>query len=139
MHKDAAISLLKREGYTLVLYTEAECKTFTTRGVAPLLSLLEEGEDLCAFSAVDKVVGKAAAFLYVALGIRRVYALTLSESALALMQKAGIEVECEQITGRILNRDGTGFCPMESAVLEECDPATAIERIKKTLFDLRNG
>ena len=56
MHKDAAISLLKREGYTLVLYTEAECKTFTARGVAPLLSLLEEGEELCAFSSVDKVV-----------------------------------------------------------------------------------
>ena len=137
MHKNGAVSLLKEKGYTLVLYGDAECRTFTERGVSPLLSLLESGEDLRQYFAVDKVVGRAAAFLYIALGIRSVYAVTVSESAYRLMKEKGIEVEYEVRVDRILNRTATGFCPMESAVLEESDPAAAIEKIRKTLLSLR--
>ncbi len=137
MEKKAAAALLKREGYSLVLYNENEHKVFSSRGVAPLLSLLDSGEALCDFSAVDKVVGKAAAFLYIALGIRRVFALTVSESAYRLMCEQGVEVEYEALVSRILNRDGTGFCPMESAVLGESDPIYAIEKIRATLSKLR--
>ncbi len=137
MNKEAAVSLLKQEGYTLVLYNENECRVFCERGVAPLLSLLESGEVLAGFSAVDKVIGKAAAFLYVALGIRSVYALTMSESAYLLMREKKIFVECESIVPRILNRAGSGFCPMESAVLTQSDPELAIQKIKETLRELK--
>ena len=132
MQEINAVALLKKEGYTLILYNESEYRTERARGVAPLLSLLDSGEDASSFCAVDKVVGKAAAFLYILLGIRRIYALTVSESARALLEEHKIIVGYETCVDRIKNRDGTGFCPMESAVLFESDLSLAIDCIRKT-------
>ena len=139
MQETSAASLLKKEGYTLILYNESEYRTARARGVAPLLSLLDSGEDVSSFCAVDKVVGKAAAFLYILLGIRRVYALTVSESARALLKEHNIIIGYETCVDRIKNRDGTGFCPMESAVLSESDPSRALSAIRSALQALRNG
>ncbi len=138
MQEIEAVSLLKNEGYTLLLYNDVKFHAERARGVAPLLSLLDSEEDVSAFCAVDKVVGKAAAFLYVLLGIRRIYAITVSESARALLERNNISIGYETCVDRIKNRDGTGFCPMESAVLEENDPAAALLAIRKTLQALRN-
>lgn len=139
MQESAAVALLKNEGYTLLLYNETEKITERARGVAPLLSLLDGEKDCASFSAVDKVVGKAAAFLYILLGIRRVFALTVSESALALLWEHGIAVGYEVCVPRIKNREGTGFCPMESAVLDENDPLSALAAIRAALAALRSG
>ena len=103
------------------------------------LSLLDGEMDCTVLSAVDKVVGKAAAFLYILLGIRRVYALTISESALALLQEYGVAVGYDVCVPRIKNREGTGFCPMESAVLAAKDPSSALRAIRATLTALRGG
>ena len=138
MQESAAVALLKDKGYTLLLYNETEIITERARGVAPLLSLLESGKDCTGLFAVDKVVGKAAAFLYILLGIRRVFALTVSESALALLQGYGIAVGYEVCVPRIKNREGTGFCPMESAVLAEKDPSSALRAIRAALAALRS-
>ena len=130
---------LESGGYTLVLDDGNTLLTSKARGVAPLLAFLEEGRDLSAFRAVDKVVGKAAAFLYLLLGIRSIYAITVSESALALLRENGVLVEYHQCVPRIRNREGSGFCPMESAVFEEQDPKSALVAIKQTLFKLRKS
>jgi hypothetical protein len=127
-----ARSHLESGGYTLVLDDGNSLLTSRARGVAPLIAFLEDGGDFSAFCAVDKVVGKAAAFLYILLGIRAVFAITVSEEALALLRGNGIVAEYETCVPRIRNRDGTGFCPMESAVLEEKDPHSAFEKIIKT-------
>ena len=123
---------LESGGYTLVLDDGNALLTSKARGVAPLLAFLEEGNDLSAFRAVDKVVGKAAAFLYILLGIRSVFAITVSEEALRLLRENRIFVAYDSCVPRIRNREGTGFCPMESAVLNETDPLRALEKIKQT-------
>ena len=123
---------LESGGYTLVLDDGNALLTSKARGVAPLLAFFEEGNDLSAFQAVDKVVGKAAAFLYILLGIRSVFAITVSEEALRLLRENGIFVAYDSCVPRIRNREGTGFCPMESAVLNETDPLRALEKIKQT-------
>ena len=138
MQEINAVALLKKEGYTLILYNESEYRVERARGVAPLLSLLDNGEDASSFCAVDKVVGKAAAFLYILLGIRRISALTVSESARALLEEHKIIVGYETCVDRIKNRDGTGFCPMESAVISESDPSAALSAIRSALHALRN-
>ena len=127
-----ARSHLESGGYTLVLDDGNSVLTSKARGVAPLLAFLEEGRDLSAFRAVDKVVGKAAAFLYILLGIRFVFAITVSEGALGLLKENGIFVAYDSCVPRIRNREDTGFCPMESAVLNETDPRCALEKIKET-------
>ena len=79
-------------------------RIFRERGVADLFRLLREEPQLLrgAFIA-DKVVGKGAAALMV-LGGR---------PALELLAGAGIAVEYTVVVPGIMNRAGTGTCPVE--------------------------
>ena len=137
MTLNEAVALLKEKSLTLVLYNEAECITSNLRGVAPLLSYFEAEKHLSAYSAVDKVVGKAAAFLYIALGVKHLHALTISESARGLLAAHSVSVTYETLVPRILNRAGDGYCPMESAVLLETEVSAAIRMIGQTRDALR--
>jgi len=55
---------LEKRNATLVLYDGKEWIFSLERGIKPLLLLYEQRKDLSAFVAADKVIGKAAAFLY---------------------------------------------------------------------------
>ena len=107
------------------------------RGVRPLLDLLEGGTDVTGFAVADKVVGKAAAYLYCLLNIGCLYARVISQPALSVLQKRGIPVEYSQIVQAIQNRTKDGLCPMESAVMEIDNPTEAYHIILKTLVELR--
>ena len=45
------------------------------------------------------------------------FAVTLSESAEALLKKHGVNVKFKNRTERIINRNNTGPCPMEQTVV----------------------
>ncbi len=101
------------------------------RGVKPLLSLLDSGENYSGYSAADKVVGKAAAMLYVLLGVSRVHAFVISEKALEVLAGNGIEVTYDTLVDRIHNRTNTGFCPMEEAVWEIDDLQEGLQAVRE--------
>ncbi len=107
--------------YTCVVCKGKERFTSDKRGVKPLVSWYKDGADFTDFSAADKVVGRATAFLYVLLGVRSVYAGVISKPALEIFQKNGIEVEFGTLVDNIINRAGDGICPFEAAVMDiEC-------------------
>lgn len=106
-------------------------------GVAPLLQLLEEGRDVSNHSAADRVVGKAAALLYVLLGVSEVYADVMSAAAQEVFRSHGIACSCETLTERIEGRAGDGFCPMETAVWDISDPAEGLHAIRQKLAEMR--
>ena len=133
-----ARTLLESGQYTCVLCKADRVLTSALRGVAPLMQLWEQGEDLTDFSAADKVVGKATALLYCLLGVRRLYAGVISRPALSLLQSHRIETQYSQLVDAIINRTGDGFCPMETATMDIQDPAQAPAAIKRTL-QLLNG
>lgn len=127
-------------GFTCAVYSESEIVKSTERGVAPLLAWLESGKNFRGFSAVDKVVGKAAAYLYVLLGVERVYALVISDGAAEVFARFGVSYTYEEKVSAIRNRTDTGFCPMEQAVWTITEPCAAYEGIKQTLKNLnKNG
>ena len=132
-----AKSLLEDGSYTLALVKGGETITSYERGVKPLLGLLDEGKDLRGFSAADRVVGKAAAFLYVLLGVQTVYANVISTLAEGVLRGHGIAVEAQTRTERILNRAGDGFCPMETAVENISVPTEAYRAIKAKLKEMK--
>ena len=70
---DQAKILLEQGGYTCVLCHGEVTLTTELRGVRPLVRWLESGRNLAGFSAADRVVGKATAYLYVLLGIGRAH------------------------------------------------------------------
>lgn len=124
------MNVLNSGPYTCVACRGDVIHTSTERGVKPLLDWLDNKIDLKGFSAADKVVGKAAAFLYVLLGAAEVYAPVMSESAIDTLAGNGVQPYFKQSVKHIINRTGTGFCPMEEAVMDITEPAAAVTAIK---------
>ena len=73
--------MVEKEGFTCAIAKGEKLFTSTSRGVRPLLDLIESGEDFRGGVAADKIVGKAAALLYAHMGISEVYAGECSPSA----------------------------------------------------------
>lgn len=84
MNKDleqAKALLENNEEYTCAACRAGESFASEEHGIRPLMRWLNEGTDLSGASAADRIVGKAAAFLYVLLGVRTVYAPLMSVPA----------------------------------------------------------
>lgn len=133
---ERAKALLTKGSYTVVLCRDDVTHTDTRRGVAPLLNLLDRGEDVRGFAAADRVVGKGAAFLYLRLGVAAVYALVMSEPAYALLTQNGVAATCGTLVPAIRNRAGDGTCPMEQVSLPHTDPVAAEAAIRQRLAEL---
>lgn len=134
-----AISILEQGGYTCAVCRNDAVYTATLRGVRPLLNWLDEGPSLEGFCAADRVVGRAAAFLYCLLGVTEVYAKVMSRPAAQVLTDHGISIYAETFTDGIINRKGTGPCPFEDAVMEITDPAEALITIRAKLADMLGG
>lgn len=129
--------LLDETDNTCVLCGEEIILTDKRRGVRPLLDLIEDKVDVLGFSVADKVVGKAAAYLYCLLKIKCLYARVISEPALAVLTQAGIYTEYGKLVPAIQNRTKDGFCPMESAVLDIHSAEEALPAIRNALSQLQ--
>lgn len=128
-----AEDLLKSGNYTCVFCGGNETIVREERGVKPLLELLDSGGDVRGYSAADKVVGKGAAFLYVLLGVKEVYSPVMSELAIQVFEENGIYFKFDKSVKNIINRAGTGICPMEDAVQDISGPNEALKAIRARL------
>ena len=133
---ERAKALLAQGDYTVVLCRDDVTYTDTRRGVSPLLSLLDGGVCVNDFAAADKVVGKAAAFLYLRLGVAVVHALVMSEPAYDLLTAHGVAATYDTLVPAIRNRAGDGYCPMEQVTLPLTDAVEAETAIRKRLAEL---
>ncbi len=127
---EQAKALLNGEKYTCALIKGEKVVTSKERGVKPLLDWYENGENFSGFSAADKVVGRATAFLYALLGVRAVYARVLSVAAEEVLRRYGIFFEKGKSTENIVNRRGDGICPFEEATLKIEEKEEAYAAIK---------
>ena len=120
-----AREILEEQDCGLVVINACGTLTYQERGVRTLLTV-PPGTLSGAFVA-DRVVGKAAALLLVRGGAIAVYARIISEPALKLFEKYHVVCIHGDVVQNVENRDRSGICPMESAVLEIDDPAKAYE------------
>lgn len=134
-----ACSLLDTGDYTCVVCLDDRVYTATERGVKPLLNWVNCGTDLKGFSAADRVVGRATAFLYVLLGVKEVYARIMSRPAADVLTAYGIAVYPGTLVDGIINRKGTGPCPFEAAVMEITDAGQALEAIRRKMLQMQGG
>lgn len=134
---EKAKKILSEGGYTCVICSDSDTQTSEQRGVAPLLKWLDDGKKLSEYSAADKVVGKGAAYLYVLLEIKEIYADVISRPAYDTLKGYGISVTYRTMTGAVRNRDNTGFCPIETAVMDIDNPYLALTAIKKKLEEMK--
>ena len=132
-----ARKILEEEDCTCALVGSGRVIRKYQRGIAPLLELAESGEDLSAFSAADKIVGKAAALLYVRLGVREVYGEVMGEAAERVFAEHACNASCSRLVPHIINRRGDGICPMEMTVTGTDDPETALLLLREKVALLK--
>ncbi|KAK8886176.1 hypothetical protein M9Y10_041636 [Tritrichomonas musculus] len=123
---------------TCVLVRGDETLISKDSGIKPMVGYIDSGKDLTNFSAADKIVGKAAAMLFVLAKIKAVYAQVISDAGFHFLQQNGVHVEYETKTEKIINRAKTGICPMEEATLNCSDPKEALALIKNKMEYLRS-
>ena len=134
-----AKELLYSEDCTLVILNGDKTHISRGRGIGPLLEIIDSGEDLRGASAADRIVGKAAAMLYVMSGVGSIYAEVLSRSAVSVFERYGTAYSFKTLTEKIMNRSGTGLCPMEQTVLDIDDPEDALTALREKVRELKNG
>lgn len=124
------VSLVVGKGEKISCYSE--------RGVKKLYELCEKGE-LKGSVVADRVVGRAAALLMAFGGVKEAYAATLSARAVEVLKAHGIAFSYGNIVDYIVNRAGTGECPMESLCKGISDPEEGYCAIGKKLEELRRS
>jgi len=116
-------------GHTCVVRTtEGKLLTSDEHGIRPPLRWLREDPALLHDADVlDRVIGRAAALLFCYGGARSIRAGTMSQPAADFLEAAGVAYAYDTLVPAILNREGTGLCPMEQKALGLDDPARAFE------------
>ena len=107
------------------------------KGILPILNLHDnQAAALDGGSLIDKVIGRAAAFIAIDGKVRSVYGEIMSEDALLLLQRYNIPATYKNLVPQILNRDKSGLCPMEQTVLDVQSSQEAVKRLRQKLKDL---
>lgn len=98
-------------------------------GVEPVLRLLD-ADRLRGAIVFDRVVGRAAASVFVVGGAKKAFTLLADEGSAAFCREHGLALTAEKTVDRILNRDRTGACPLEQAVDGIDDPRKMVDAIR---------
>lgn len=128
MERQELITQLHALQCSCIIHNNGTTRTFHERGVKDLHRLLkQEPEILRGASLADKVVGKGAAALMIAGGVKWIYADVISQAAMVLFEQSRVDVLYGEIVPNIINRTGTDICPVEKLcrnckTAEECLP-----------------
>ena len=124
--------------YTLVICKDEDIIKSDVTGIRPVMTLIDSKKDYKGYSAADKIVGRAAAFLYALLQVKNLYGETMSKGAVEILKNAGIYYEYKTLTDYIENRQKTGMCPMDEAVKDIDNPKDAYEAIRNKIKFLQS-
>ena len=136
------VEALHKGNYSCVIYNHGAIIDCRERGVKDLFRILKTCPATLQDAMVaDKVVGKGAAALMILGRVRQIYADVLSKPALNLLNSTDIIVSYGELVENIINRTGTGICPVEE-LCKDCATATdclpLIENFIKVMSEKTN-
>lgn len=120
------LETLNKQGLSLLVYKNDTLTTHTNRGIQDLLTLVaSQPERLDGAIVADKVIGKAAAALMATGGVVEVHTNVICTPARKLLEGEGIKVYATREVPKILNRNKSATCPMDTRLegietIEEC-------------------
>ncbi len=120
------LETLNKHGLSLLVYKNDTLTTHTNRGIQDLLTLVAtQPERLDGAIVADKVIGKAAATLMATGGVVEVHTNVICTPARKLLEGEGIKVFATREVPKILNRNKSATCPMDTRLegietIEEC-------------------
>lgn len=133
---EKAMTAVKNEGCTCALTLGNVIFKSKDKSVQPLLDWMNSGNNYMGYMLADKIVGKAAAFIMIAMGIREIYAQVISEPAKALLEKEHVVVNADLVVPEILDKDKAEKDPLERAVESYENAAEALMPIELALIRL---
>lgn len=114
--------LHEKNASLVVMFKNGKIEEYYNPRVYDIVSILKENESaLQGATVADKVIGKTAASLLTVAGVKEIYANTISEIAIPVLEKNNIKYEYKNRTEYIINNEGTGMCPMENKFKDELD------------------
>lgn len=130
-------AVLHTEKCSCVIYNGGTITLCRERGVKDLMALLKHNPaTLSGAMIADKVIGKGAAALMILGKVKTVYADVISQPALDLFNNIQTDVTFGTLVPNIINRNGTGICPVES-LCSDCNTAEeCLPLIKKFISDI---
>ena len=132
-----AIEIFNEGDCTCLLVKGTRVMKGYTSGIQPMIDFISSREDIFGFSVASKVVGKATALLFVYSGIKNVYGEKVSESAIKVFEKHGLNYEAKEITNEIYEEDVSDTYILEKAVENIDDSFTAYSILYAKLQELK--
>ena len=134
------IDLLHEGNLSCVISNNDEIRTFDRKGVIDIYELYYSDPAFLKGAAIaDKIVGTGAATLMIAGKISGLYTDIISENALKLLKKYGIETECNTVVPYIINRTKTGGCPLETLCGDCEDVDLLLPVVDRFIESVRNN
>ncbi len=127
----AKLNLIK-EDLNLVIVKNGKV-IFQTKepGIEGFLEAIEKlDRNLVEASVADKIVGMAAAMLCVYAGVVSVFALTISEGGIRVLEDNNIEYLFEKKVSNVLDHDKNDVCPFEKMAMDSGSSAEAYVKFK---------
>lgn len=107
-------------------------------GIKPILEAIEElGQDTKGSTIGDRILGKASALLCVYSEASGVYSRQATKTAIAVLIRAGIPGQTDEMIPYIKNRSRDGLCPFEKMLSNTDSPEEAYRILKKTLNEIQ--
>jgi len=101
------------------------------QGISGFLQAIETlKQDLVGASVADKIVGEAAALLFVYSRVSSVFALAVSSGGIRVLEDNNIVCLFEKKVSNILNRSKTDVCPFEKLAMDSRSPEEAYLKLK---------
>ena len=133
-NQDLELAKLKlmEEDLSLVIVKRGEVIFETKKqGISGFLQAIEKlDKNLVAASAADKIVGVAAAMLCVYAGVASVFALTISEDGIRVLEDNNIAYLFEKKVSNILNHEKNDVCPFEKLAMDSGSSDEAYVNLK---------
>lgn len=134
---EKAIKILNEENVSLAAVRGEEIFTDVGIGVKPIVAQIRETMDFFrGYSVADKVIGRAAALLFVLSGAKCVYGKIMSEHAIGILEEYNVQYSFKELVPFIENREKNGMCPLEESVINTDNPLIAYENIMFTISKL---
>ncbi len=138
INKDLMLAKNSLIGHSIALCKGSDILISDKKGIQPMIDFIDSGIDLNGYSVADMVVGKAVSMLFVKVGIKEIFAKTMSRQAISILEKYNTPYSYDLLTENIINRKGDGLCPMEQAVINTDNIEQGYKLIKNKLFELKN-
>jgi len=132
---------LKEKNLTLVIVKRGRIIFETgTHSITGFLQAIKKlNKELIGSSVADKIVGGAAAMLCVYSKAASVFAVTISEGGIRVLEDNHVFYRFENRVLNILNESKTDICPFEKLTAGFADPKEAYEKLKSFMESSRQS